>query len=111
MTVHSALGPGLLESVYKECLYQELLSCGLVVEKEKPIPLIYKEFKTERGYRIDLLVENQVVLEIKAVEAISDIHIAQTLTYLKLARIRIALIFNFNTVHLKTGMKRLVNGY
>ena len=109
--VHSNLGPGLLESVYKECLFYELIKSGLVVEKEKPLPLIYKEIKMECGYRIDLLVENSVVIEIKSVDAINDIHVAQVLTYLKLSKCRIGLLINFNVVKLKDGIKRLIHGY
>ena len=109
--VHSNLGLGLLESVYKECLFYELIKSGLVVEKEKPLPLIYKEIKMECGYRIDLLVENSVVIEIKSVDAINDIHVAQVLTYLKLSKCRIGLLINFNVVKLKDGIKRLIHGY
>lgn len=83
--VHSALGPGLLESSYKECLFYELIKSDLIVEKEKPLPLVYEEVKLEIGYRIDLLVENKVIIEIKAVEALNDVHTAQVLTYLKLS--------------------------
>ena len=109
--VHSNLGPGLLESAYKECLFYELIKSGLVVEKEKPLPLIYEEIKMECGYRIDLLVENSVVIEIKSVDAINDIHVAQVLTYLKLSKCRIGLLINFNVVKLKDGIKRLIHGY
>jgi GxxExxY protein len=107
----ATLGPGLLESAYKECLYYELIKSGLKIEKEKPLPLIYKEIKMECGYRIDLLVENSVVIEIKSVDAINDIHIAQVLTYLKLSNCRIGLLINFNVVKLKDGIKRLIHGY
>jgi GxxExxY protein len=109
--VHSNLGPGLLESAYKECLYFELVKSGLTVEKEKPLPLIYEEVKMDCGYRIDLFVENSVVIEIKSVEAINDIHVAQVLTYLKLSKCRIGLLMNFNVVKLKDGIKRLIHGY
>ena len=109
--VHSNLGPGLLESAYKECLYFELVKSGLTVEKEKPLPLIYEEVKMDCGYRIDLLVENSVVIEIKSVEAINDVHAAQVLTYLKLSKCRIGLLINFNVVKLKDGIKRLIHGY
>ena len=84
--VHSALGPGLLESAYKECLYYILAKEGIFVEKEKGLPLLFEEVKLEIGYRIDLLVEHKVVIEIKAVEAFTDVHMAQVLTYLKLSR-------------------------
>lgn len=109
--VHKALGPGLLESAYQECLYFELRRIGLFVEKEKPLPLIYEEVKLEVGYRIDLLVEKQIVVEIKSVDALADIHLAQVLTYLKLSNNRLGLLINFNVVLLKDGIKRVVNGY
>lgn len=109
--VHKALGPGLLESAYKECLYYELAKNELKVEKEKPLPLIYEEVKLECGYRADLFVENQIIVEIKSVDALNDIHIAQTLTYLKLVNRRIGLLINFNVLKLTTGIKRIANGY
>jgi len=83
--VHTALGPGLLESAYEECLYYELVNAGLKVEKQKPLPLVYKDVKLDAGYRVDLFVEKSVVVEIKSVEALADIHLAQILTYLKLS--------------------------
>src|SRR5438094_7710069 len=85
MKVHSALGPGLLESAYQECLFFELVKANLFVEKQKPMPLIYLDVKLECGYRVDLMVERRLILEIKSVEAINDIHLAQILTYLRLA--------------------------
>ena len=106
--VHTALGPGLLESAYEECLYYELMQLGLKVEKQKPLPLIYKEVKLEAGYRIDLLVENQVIVEIKSVESLADIHMAQILTYLKLSECKLGLLVNFNVKHLKDGIKRVI---
>jgi GxxExxY protein len=106
--VHSALGPGLLESAYVECLYYELLQSGLSVEKQKPLPLIYKEVKLEAGYRIDLLVEGSIVIEIKSIELLGDIHMAQILTYLKLSKCRLGLLANFNVLHLKNGIKRVI---
>ncbi|HOT88194.1 MAG TPA: GxxExxY protein [Bacteroidales bacterium] len=109
--VHSNLGPGLLESAYKECLFYELTKSGLFVEKEKPLPLIYEEIKMDCGYRMDLLVENNVVIEIKSVDAINNIHMAQVLTYLKLSKCRIGLLINFNVLKLKDGIKRLIHGY
>ncbi len=108
--VHNALGPGLLESCYKECLWHKITKSGLYVEKEKPMPLVFEEIKLECGYRIDLLVENKIVIEIKSVEALNDIHLAQTLTYLKLGRYRLGLLMNFNVVRLKDGIKRVING-
>ncbi|MCK9613511.1 MAG: GxxExxY protein [Bacteroidales bacterium] len=109
--VHTNLGPGLLESSYKECLFYEIKKAGLLVEKEKPLPLIYEEVFLECGYRVDLLVENKVVVEIKSVEQLNDVHTAQVLTYLKLSECRIGLLFNFNVVKLKDGIKRLIHGY
>lgn len=106
--VHTALGPGLLESAYEECLYYELLQLGLKVEKQKPLPLIYKEVKLEVGYRIDLLIENKVVVEVKSVDALADIHMAQILTYLKLSECKLGLLVNFNVRHLKDGIKRVI---
>jgi len=106
--VHSELGPGLLESSYKECLFYELNKNGIYTEKEKALPLIYHDVKLDIGYRIDLLVEKKVVVEIKAVEALADIHTAQVLTYLKLSGCKIGLILNFHTIHLKNGIKRLI---
>ena len=108
--VHKALGPGLLESAYQECLYYKLVQSGLFVEKEKPMPLVFEEVKLECGYRIDLLVENKVVIEIKSVEALNDIHLAQTLTYMKLGDYKLGLLINFNVTLLKNGIKRVANG-
>ncbi len=108
--VHTALGPGLLESAYKECLYYKISSSGIWIEKEKPMPLIYESVKLDCGYRIDLLVENKLVLEIKSVDALNDIHLAQTLTYLKLGNYKLGLLMNFNVLKLKDGIKRLING-
>lgn len=106
--VHTNLGPGLLENTYKECLLYELLKTGLRVEKEKPMPLIYEEIKLECGYRIDLLVDNKVVVELKSVDAFNDVHIAQTLTYMKLSDCKLGLLLNFNVKSLKNGIKRLI---
>jgi len=107
--VHRELGPGLLESSYQECLYFELIQSGLLVEKQKPLPLVYKDVKLDCGYRLDLLVENKVVIEIKSVEALNDIHMAQILTYLKLSNCRLGLLMNFNVVLMKSGIKRVAN--
>ncbi len=108
--VHSILGPGLLESAYKECLCYKIGKSGLFVEKEKPMPLILEEVKLECGYRIDLLVEKKLVIETKSVEALNDVHLAQVLTYLKLGNFKLGLLMNFNVVKLKDGIKRVVNG-
>ncbi len=107
--VHKQLGPGLLESAYKECLYYELKQAGLKVQKEKPMPIVYKEVKLDHGYRIDLLIEEKVVVEIKTVEAFSDVHTAQVLTYLRLGNYKLGLLLNFQTTVLKNGIKRLIN--
>ena len=109
--VHQTLGPGLLESSYQECLYYELVQSGLNVDKEKALPLIYEEVKLEFGYRIDLLVERKLVIEVKAVDAIHDLHLAQVLTYLKLSDCRLGLILNFNVTLMKDGIRRVVNGF
>lgn len=107
--VHRNLGPGLLESAYQECLLFELRSQGLSVEKEKALPIIYKEIRLDHGYRIDLLVENRIVIEIKTVEAFTDVHSAQVLTYLKLGNYPLGLLLNFHTILLKNGIKRFIN--
>lgn len=107
--IHKSLGPGLLESSYLECLYYELVNLGLKVEKQKSLPLIYKEVKLDVGYRIDLLVENKVIVELKSVDALNDVYIAQVLTYLKLSNCKLGLLMNFNVIRLVDGLKRLVN--
>jgi GxxExxY protein len=109
MRVHSALGPGLLESAYEPCLQFELIKSGLRVEAQKPLPLVYESVKLECGYRIDLLVEGKLIIEVKAVEALAEIHFAQVLTYLRLSNLRLALLLNFNVVHMKDGIRRIVN--
>jgi GxxExxY protein len=96
LEVHRALGPGLLESAYKECLSYKLTQSGLFVEKEKSMPLVFEEVKLDCGYRIDILVEHKLVLELKSVEALNDVHLAQTLTYLKLGGFKLGLLINFN---------------
>lgn len=106
--VHTALGPGLLESAYKECLFYKLFQAGILAEKEKPMPLIFEEVKLDCGYRIDILIENQIVLEIKSVEAINDVHRAQVLTYMRLGKYKLGYLMNFNVVSLKEGIKRFV---
>ncbi len=106
--VHTALGPGLLESSYKECLAYEMTEDGLYVEKEKPMPLVYREVKLDIGYRIDLLVERKVVVEIKVVEAFNDVHLAQILTYLKLSNCKVGLLLNFHVASMKNGIKRII---
>jgi len=107
--VHKLLGPGLLESAYHEVLFNKLKKAGFNVIKEKPMPLIVDEVKLEVGYRIDLLVENRLVIEVKAVEGINDIHLAQTLTYLKLGNYKLSLLVNFNVSLMKNGIRRIIN--
>lgn len=106
--VHKHLGPGLLESAYQECLYYELTQKGLDVVREKPFPIVYKDVKLDHGYRIDLLVNNKVVIVIKTVENLTDVHAAQILTYLKLGDFKMGLILNFYVTMLKNGIKRFV---
>jgi GxxExxY protein len=106
--VHSALGPGLLESAYEECLHYELHKAGLEVTKQKPMPLIYEEKKLDLGYRIDLFVENTIIIEIKSVDTLNPVHLAQLMTYLKLSYCRIGFLINFNVVSLKDGIKRVI---
>jgi GxxExxY protein len=108
--VHQSLGPGLLESAYKECLFYKMQKAGLFAEKEKPMPLVFEEVKLECGYRIDILVEKKVVIEIKSVESLNEVHLAQTLTYMKLGNYKLGLLINFNVILLKNGIKRVVNG-
>ncbi|MBN2347786.1 MAG: GxxExxY protein [Bacteroidales bacterium] len=107
--VHKQLGPGLLESAYQECLYYELKLLGLKVQKEIPMPIVYKDVKLDHGYRIDLLVEERVVIEIKTVEFLNEVHTAQILTYLRLGNYRLGLLLNFHVAILKNGIKRVIN--
>jgi len=107
--VHKLLGPGLLESAYHEVLFHKLKKAGFNVVKENPMPLIVDEVKLEVGYRIDLLVENRLVIEVKAVEGINEIHLAQTLTYLKLGNYKLSLLVNFNVSLMKNGTRRIIN--
>jgi GxxExxY protein len=109
ISVHQALGPGLLESAYKECLFYRIKKEGYLVEKEKPMPLIYEEVKLDCGYRIDLLVEDKVVIEIKSIETLNNVHLAQILTYMKLGGYKLGLLINFNVSMLKDGIKRVIN--
>jgi GxxExxY protein len=106
--VHIALGPGLLESAYEECLHYELNKIGLMVIKQKPMPLIYEEKKLDLGYRIDLFIEEKVILEIKSVEVLNPVHFAQLMTYLKLSKCRIGFLINFNVKSLKDGIQRVI---
>jgi GxxExxY protein len=110
MKVHTTLGPGLLESTYQACLAQELRKTGLSVQSEVALPVVYDGIKLEIGYRIDLLVENLVIVEVKSIEALAPIHFAQVLSYLTLSGKSLGLVINFNVVHLKDGIKRFVMG-
>lgn len=107
--LHKTLGPGLLESVYEKALFYDLVESGLMVQAQLPIPLVYKEIKFEAGFRLDLLVENKVIVELKAIESLAPLHFAQTLTYLKLSNKRLGLLINFNNKLLKDGIHRIVN--
>lgn len=109
--VHKALGPGLLENVYKECLAYKLKQAGFRVEMEKVIPINFEGLKIETAYRIDLLVEGWLVIELKCVEKLLDIHQAQTLTYLKIGRYKLGLLINFNALSLTSNIKRIINTY
>ena len=106
--VHKNLGPGLLESAYEECLAFELLHSDLKLERQKAVPVIYKDIKLDCGYRIDLLVENSVIIELKSIEAIAPVHEAQILTYMRFADKKVGLLMNFNVTLLKNGIKRYV---
>lgn len=106
--VHSGLGPGLLESTYQVCLEYELKKMGYNIEAEKALPVIYDEIKLDAGYRIDLMVNKSVIVELKSVEGINDVHIAQLLTYLKLSNVKLGLLINFNVKDLKQGIRRFV---
>lgn len=109
MQLHSALGPGLLESAYESALAFDLSEMGLNVRTQVAMPLVYKEVKLDVGYRLDLIVENKVIVEIKSVETLAPVHFSQTLTYLKLSNLKLALLINFNTKVLKDGIHRIVN--
>ena len=108
IAVHTFLGPGLLESVYEECLAYKLIKRGLQIERQKPIPVIFEEVKLECGFRCDLLVERKLIVEVKAVEGLNDIHLAQVLTYLKFTHTHLGLLINFNVLKLKDGIRRVV---
>lgn len=111
MKIHKDLGPGLLESVYTQILFEKIKQNQLVVEKEKPISFVYEGIPIENGFRLDLLVENQVVVELKSVEKLADVHFKQVLTYLKILKLRYGLLINFGAPLLKQGIHRIVNGY
>ncbi len=111
LKIHRALGPGLLENAYEECLFYELTKAGLFVEKQRVLPLIYEEVKLDSGYRLDLIIENRIILELKSVEALNPVHEAQILTYLKLSGCKLGFLINFNVKYLKNGIRRYVNNY
>ena len=108
--VHRQLGPGLLESVYEHCLFYELRVAGLNITQQHPLPVIYKEVRLDCGFRLDIWAENKVIVEIKSVEAMNNVHLAQVLTYLKLTNNRLGLLINFNVHRIKDGIKRVANG-
>ena len=110
LKVHKRLGPGLLESAYEECMFYELKKKNLKVEKQKALPLIYDEVRLDVGYRLDLIIEEKFIVEIKSVESLNDIHLAQILTYLRLSNCKLGLLINFNVILLKNGVKRVING-
>ncbi|MBF2707354.1 GxxExxY protein [Flavobacterium soyangense] len=110
LKVHQILGPGLLESAYEECLFYELKKYELKIEKQKLLPLVYEEMKLDAGYRIDIIIEDKFIVEIKSVEALNDVHLAQLLTYLRLSNCKLGLLINFNVNLLKNGVKRVING-
>ncbi len=109
LKVHRALGPGLLENAYEECLFYELKKTGLKVEKQKGLPLVYENVKLDIGYRLDLIVEDKVIIELKAVEMLNDVHLTQLLTYIKLSNCKLGMLINFNVTLIKNGIKRVVN--
>ncbi len=110
LKVHKNLGPGLLESAYEECLFYELKKSNLIFEKQKALPLIYEEVKLDVGYRIDIIVENKFIIEVKSVESLNEVHLAQVLTYLRLSNCKLGLLINFNVKLLKDGVRRIING-
>ena len=108
--IHKTIGPGMLESAYTHCLAHRLIKIGLNIRTEVPVPLIFEEIKLECGYRADLVVENKLVIEVKSIEAIGDIHLAQTPTYLRFLNLKLGLVLNFNSILMKNGIRRVVNG-
>ena len=109
--IHRELGPGLLESAYENCLQYELSNRGLLVEKQKALPLTYEDVKMDAGYRVDLFVEKKFIVEIKSVELLNDVHLAQILTYLRLSKCKLGFLINFNTNLFKQGVRRVINGH
>ena len=111
INVHNALGPGFLESAYEACLYHETIGRGLSVERQTPVPLIYKEVKLDCGYRADLMMDKKVIVEVKAVDVLNEIHFMQLLTHLRLTNCKVGLLINFNVLRIKDGIKRVVNKF
>ncbi len=111
IAVHRALGPGLLESAYEACLVFELTQSGIKVERQKPLPVVYRDVKLDAGYRLDVVVEDQVIVELKSVERLETIHKMQLLSYLKLSGLKVGLLINFNVMVLKNGVTRIVNNF
>ena len=111
INIHRALGPGLLESAYEACMVYDLIKAGLKVEQQKPLPIVYRGVKLECGYRLDLMIANEVIIEIKSVEKLLPIHQAQLMSYLKLSDCKVGLLINFNVKVLKNGIKRVVNNF
>jgi len=109
--IHRTLGPGLLESAYEECICHELSRAGIKFERQKPLPVHYKEVRLDCGYRLDLVIEQKLIVELKAVESLMPIHAAQLLTYLKLSGLTLGLLINFNVPVLKSGIKRIANNF
>ncbi len=109
--VHKTIGPGLLESAYEECLHYELMQTSLTVFRQKPLPLVYQSVRLDCGYRMDLIVNGKVVIEVKSVDALNDLHLAQMLTYLRLSECKVGLLINFNVVKLIDGIRRVVNKF
>jgi GxxExxY protein len=110
MKIHTRFGPGLLESAYRECLAYELRKAGYGVEAEKSLPLVYEEVRLNHGYRMDLLIDGKLVIEIKTADMLLDVHFAQLMTYLKIGDYRLGLLLNFKVAHLRDGIKRVANG-
>lgn len=110
LKIHQILGPGLLESAYEECLFYELKKYNLKVEKQKQLPLVYEEVNLDAGYRIGIIIEDKFIVEIKSVEALNDVHLAQLITYLRLSNCKLGLLINFNVNLLKNGVRRVING-
>lgn len=109
--IHKLYGPGLFESVYEEIFYHEILKKNVDVEKQKAIPLIHENIKLDAGFRVDFILENKLLIELKSIETLADIHYKQVQTYLKLTDLKLGLLINFNVVYLKDGIKRIINTY